>query len=118
MKIKTAAAYAAAVCGLVELLAVLAGSLGLLAALDAGALVMLALTDLGQHAGLGAAALKALQSALQRLVLSDTDFRHLYFPPSGAAGRPLPRKGHIYGFNSDIIFIFRASVKRGFMNAV
>ena len=118
LDIKTAAAFAAAVYGLVELLAILAGSLGLLAALDAGALVMLTLTDLGQHAGLGAAALEALQGALQRLVLSDTDFRHLYFPPSGAAGRPLPRKGHIYGFNSDIIFIFRRSVKSGFMNAV
>ena len=96
---------------LVILLAVLAGGLRLLAALDAGALIMLALTNLGQHARLGAATLKALQSALQRLVLSDTDFRHLYFPPSGAAGRPLPRKGHLYGFNRTIIFDFPSNVK-------
>ena len=73
---------------LVELLAVLASGLGLLAALDAGALVMLALTDLSQDTRLGAAALEALQSALQRLIFTNTDFRHLYFPPSGAAGRP------------------------------
>ena len=73
---------------LVELLTVLASSLGLLAALDTGALVMLTLTNLGQDTRLGTAALKALQSALQRLILSNTDFRHLYFPPSGAAERP------------------------------
>ena len=102
--------------GSIELLAILAGGLRLLAALDAGALVMLALTDLSQDTRLGTAALEALQSALQRLVLSHTDFRHLYFPPSGAAGRPLPRKGHIYGFNSNIIFISPPAVKRRFMN--
>ena len=78
----------------IVLFAILTGGLRLLAALDAGALVVLALPDLGQHARFGAAALEALQSTLQRLVLSHTDFRHLYFPPSGAAGRPLPRKGH------------------------
>ena len=72
----------------IVLFAILAGGLGLFAALDAGALVMLTLTHLSQHTGLGAAALKAFQSALQRLVFSHTDFRHLYFPPSGAAGRP------------------------------
>ena len=76
-------------CCLVVLLAVLTGSLRLLAALNAGALIMLALTNLGQHARLGTATLKALQGALQRFILSHTDFRHLYFPPSGAAGRPL-----------------------------
>ena len=97
-------------CCLVILFAVLTGSLRLLAALDAGALIMLALTNLGQHARLGAAALKALQSALQRLVFSYTDFRHLYFPPSGAAGF-LPRKGHLYGFNRTIIFDFLSNVK-------
>ena len=75
-------------CELVELLAVLAGSLRLLAALDAGALVMLTLTNLGQNARLGTAALETLQSALQRLIFTNTNFRHLYFPPSGAAGRP------------------------------
>ena len=72
--------------GLVELLAVLAGGFGLLAALDAGALVMLTLTDLGQHTRLGTAALETLQSALQRLIFTNTNFRHLYFPPSGASG--------------------------------
>ena len=75
--------------GLVILFAVLASGLGLFTALDAGALVVLTLANLGQHTRLGTAALETLQSALQRLVFSDTDFRHLYFPPSGAAGRPL-----------------------------
>ena len=98
----------------IELLLVLPGSLRLLAALHAGTLVVLTLTNLGQHTRLGAAALKALQSALQRLVFSYTDFRHLYFPPSGAAGRPLPRKGHLYGFNSTIICAGGISVKRCF----
>ena len=98
----------------IELLLVLPGSLRLLAALDAGALVVLTLTNLGQHTRLGAAALKALQSALQRLVFSYTDFRHLYFPPSGAAGRPLPRKGHSSGFNRFIILDFFLLVKLQF----
>ena len=66
---------------LVELLLVLASGLGLLAALDAGALVMLTLTDLGEDTGLGAAALKTLQGAIQRLVLSNMDFRHLFSLP-------------------------------------
>ena len=65
---------------LVELLAILASSLGLLAALNAGALVMLTLTDLGQNTGLSAAALEALQSALQRLIFTNTNFRHFIFP--------------------------------------
>ena len=59
------------------LVAVLAGSLALLATLHAGALVVLSLAHLGDNAGLGAATLKALQSAVQRLVLSDVNFRHL-----------------------------------------
>jgi len=68
------------------LVAVLAGSLALLATLHAGALVVLSLADLGDDTGLGAATLKALQSAVQRLVLSDVNFRHLYFPPSDVSG--------------------------------
>ena len=95
----------------IELLAILAGSLRFLAALNAGALVVLALTHLGQYTGLGTAALKTLERALQRLVFSHTDFRHLYFPPSGAAGDTRPRKGHLYGFNSNIIFAGALAVK-------
>ena len=71
---------------LVILFAVLAGGLALLAALDAGAVIIFALANLGQHAGLGAAALEALQGVLQRLALADMNFRHLYFPPSEASG--------------------------------
>ena len=91
--IENAAAYAAAFSVLVELLTVLASGLRLLAALHAGALVVLTLTDLSQHTRLGAAALKALQSALQRLIFTNADFRHFYFPPSGVPGRPLVTKG-------------------------
>ena len=61
-------------------------SIELLAALDTGTLVVLTLPDLGQHSGLGAAALETLQGAFQRLVFSHTDFRHLYFPPSARGG--------------------------------
>ena len=41
---------------------------------------MLTLADLGEDAGLGAAALEALQSALQRLIFTNTNFRHFIFP--------------------------------------
>ena len=61
---------------LVELLAVLARGLGLLAALDARTLIALALTHLGQDARLGAVALETLQGVLQGLALFHTDFRH------------------------------------------
>jgi hypothetical protein len=60
------------------LVLVLAGGLGFLAALDAGALVVLLLAKIGQNAGLGAAALESLQSVVQRLVLLDVNFRHVF----------------------------------------
>ena len=60
------------------LILVLAGSLGLFAALDAGALVVLLLSEVSQNAGLGAAALESLQSVVQRLVFLDVDFRHVF----------------------------------------
>ena len=64
--------------GLVELSLVLTGSFGLLLPLQAGADVMLALLNLSDHAFLGTAALKTTQSALQRLVLLDANFRHCF----------------------------------------
>lgn len=64
--------------GLIELSLVLAGSFRLLLALQAGADIMLALLDLGDDALLGTAALEATQSALQRLVLLDANFRHCF----------------------------------------
>jgi len=103
---------------LIELLTVLAGSLGLLAALHTGTLVVLTLADLGQHSGLGAAALEALQSALQRLVFSYTDFRHYISLPPARRDDPGSRKGHLYGFNSGIIFVFCPGVKGRIMNVV
>ena len=58
------------------LVAVLAGSLALLATLHAGALVVLTLTHLSQHTRLSAATLKALQGALQGFVLTDAYLGH------------------------------------------
>ena len=61
---------------------VLAGSLGFLAALNAGALVVLLLAQVSQNSGLRAGALEALQSSIQRLVFLDMDFRHsISLPP-------------------------------------
>lgn len=98
----------------IELLLVLPGSLRLLAALHAGTLVVLTLTHLGQHPGLGATTLKTLQRALQRLILPDMDFRHYCFPSLRSDKPSLPRKGHSYGFNSSIICNFISIVKRTF----
>ena len=70
----------------IEFLAVLPGSLRLLATLDAGALVVLATAHFGQNTGLGAAALEALQGAVQRLIFSNADFRHLISLPPKCPG--------------------------------
>jgi hypothetical protein len=66
---------------IVPLVAVLASSLRLLAALDTGALVMLSAADLSQNAGLGTAALETLERAVQRFIFLDMDFRHLFSLP-------------------------------------
>ena len=84
------------------LIFVFAGSLGFLAALDAGALVVLLLSEVGQNTGLGAAALESLQSIVQRLVLLDVDFRHV-FPSLQIRLRRF--KGHELAFNADIITV-------------
>ena len=101
---------------LVKLFTILAGSLGLLAAFDAGAFVVFTLPDLGQHSGLGATALEAFQRAFQRFVFFHTDFRHYISLPPARREDPL-RKGHIHGFNEIIILLFRHSVKSGFENS-
>ena len=59
---------------------VLTGGFALLAALHAGALIVLLLAEIGQNAGLSAAALEALESVVQRLVLLDVDFRRHCIP--------------------------------------
>ena len=71
---------------IISLVSVLAGSLGLLAALHAGAFVALSLTHLSQNASLRTASLETLQSAIQRLAFLDVYFGHLFFPPSDAPG--------------------------------
>ena len=65
----------------VALVLVLASGLGLLAALDAGALVVLLLAKVSQNAGLGAGALETLQSRIQRFVFLNLDGRHLFPSP-------------------------------------
>ena len=62
----------------VALVFVLAGGLRLFAALYAGALIVLFLSQIGKNAGLCAAALKSFQSVIQRLVFLDVDFRHVF----------------------------------------
>ena len=67
--------------GLIELSLVLTGSFRLLLTLQAGADVMLALLNFSDDALLGAATLKAAQSAVQRLILLDANFRHCFPSP-------------------------------------
>ena len=71
---------------LIELSLVLTGSFRLLLTLQAGADVMLALLDFSDDALLGAATLKATQSAFQRFVFLDANFRHLFSLPPMASG--------------------------------
>ena len=73
---KTPRRLARGLCYLIELLAILAGGLRLLAALDARALIMLTLANLGQDTRLGAASLKTLERVLQGLAVLHMDFRH------------------------------------------
>jgi hypothetical protein len=47
---------------------------------------MLSLANLGNNAGLGAATLETLQSAIDGLAVLNMDLRHLYFPPSEVSG--------------------------------
>ena len=80
---------------IISLVSVLAGSLGLLAALDAGALIALALTHLRQDAGLRAASLETLQSAVQALAFLDMNFGHLFsLPPMHPASSRVLFKSH------------------------
>ena len=60
----------------IELSLVLSGSFRLLLPLQAGADIMLALFDLGNHALFGTAPLKTAQCALQRFIFLDANFRH------------------------------------------
>ena len=72
-----------------SLILVLSGGLRFLAALDAGTLIIFLLPQVSQNAGLGAVALEPFKSTVQRLVLFDMNFRHLFSlppntPPGGA----------------------------------
>ena len=51
---------------------------GFLAALHAGTLVILFLAQVGQNTRLRAAALESLERIVQRLILLDVDFRHVF----------------------------------------
>ena len=97
---------------LIETLLVLASGLRLLATLDAGALIMLSLTDLGDDARLGAGTLKTLQCAVDGLAVLHMNFRHLYFPPSEVSGSIQDTlRAIIYGVNKAIIRTFGGIVK-------
>ena len=101
-------------CFLVEtLILVLASSLRLLAALDAGALVVFLLPQVGQDASLGAGALEALESSIQRLVLFDVNFRHSIFPSLRMRRNPLGDQ--TFCFNSGIIIVNFTIVKSGIL---
>ncbi len=63
----------------------LTGGLCFLLALDAGLFVMLALANLLQDAAAGALTLEPFESALQRLVITDTNLGHCY--PSSRSSR-------------------------------
>ena len=71
---------------LIKTLLVLASCLRLLATLDAGAFIVLSLTNLCDDASLSTAALETLQCAVDGFVFSHMNFRHLYFPPSAVSG--------------------------------
>ena len=71
---------------LIELSLVLAGSFRLLLTLQAGADVMLALLNFSDNALLSTATLKTTQSALQRLVFLNANFRHFFSLPPMASG--------------------------------
>ena len=53
-------------------------SFGLFTTLDAGALIVLFLSQISQNAGLCTASLKSFKSVVQRLVFLDVNFRHLF----------------------------------------
>ena len=61
---------------IVTLILILARCFGFLTALYAGALVIFLLAQIGQNAGLRAAAFKSLQRIVQRLILFHVNFRH------------------------------------------
>ena len=63
---------------LVELSLVLTGSFRLLLTLQAGADIVLALLNFSNNALLGTATLETTQSALQRFVLLNANFRHCF----------------------------------------
>ena len=80
---------------IISLVSVLAGSLGLFAALNAGALIALALTHLCQDAGLCAASLETLQGTVQALAFLDMYFGHLFsLPPMHPASSRVLFKSH------------------------
>ena len=77
-----------------ELTLLSASSLRLLTALYARALIMLTLAELGKHTSLCTGTLESSQSAVQRLVFLDMDFRHRF--PSLRATHIRTLKSTIY----------------------
>ena len=65
---------------IIALVLILASSLGLLAALYAGALVKFLLAEVSEDASLCAVSLKTLKSTVKRLVLLNDYFAHSLIP--------------------------------------
>ena len=63
---------------LLELFLLCACRLRLLAALDARALIVLALAELGKRTRLGAGSLESAQSAVDGFIFLNADFRHRF----------------------------------------
>ena len=66
---------------LVALVFILAGGFGFLTPLDAGALIILLLAQVGENAGLGTAAFETLQSIVQSFIFLHVDLRHEFPSP-------------------------------------
>ena len=96
---------------IITLILVLTSSLRLLAALYAGALVVLLLAEIREDASLCTAALESLQSIVQRLVFLYMDFRHfISLPPNTSHGTFQGPLNH--GINIAIIIAFTPLVKK------
>jgi hypothetical protein len=66
---------------IITLIFILAGGFGFLTPLNAGALIILLLAQVGEDAGLGTAAFETLQSIVQSFIFLYIDLRHKFPSP-------------------------------------
>ena len=81
------------------LILVFASGFRFFATLDAGALVILLLTEIGQNTGFCTTAFKTLQRAIQGFIFLHVNLRH--FIPS--LQTPSERKGHNFGLLAELL---------------